>query len=101
MELLILAIFIIGYLAITLEHYLKVDKLIPICPHQNFRIQSLSLFNIYSSLVRKTALLQADALVLATGLPNVLLCAVAVHFFSFSSSEINSVVSFLGFVGYD
>lgn len=29
MELLILAIFIIGYLAITLEHYLKVDKLIP------------------------------------------------------------------------
>lgn len=29
MELLILAIFIIGYLAITLEHYLKIDKLIP------------------------------------------------------------------------
>ena len=29
METLIVAVFIIGYLAITLEHTLKVDKLIP------------------------------------------------------------------------
>ena len=29
METLVVAVFIIGYLAITLEHTLKVDKLIP------------------------------------------------------------------------
>ena len=29
MELLLIAIFVLGYLAITLEHTLKIDKLIP------------------------------------------------------------------------
>ena len=29
MEIILITIFIVGYLAITLEHYIKIDKLIP------------------------------------------------------------------------
>ena len=46
METILIGIFIIGYLAITLEHTLKVDKLIPALAMMAFLWASISLFNL-------------------------------------------------------
>ena len=46
METIIIGIFIIGYLAITLEHTLKVDKLIPALAMMAFLWALISLFNL-------------------------------------------------------
>ena len=46
METLVVAVFIIGYLAITLEHTLKIDKLIPALAMMAFLWSIIALFNI-------------------------------------------------------
>ena len=46
METILIGIFIIGYLAITLEHTLKVDKLIPALAMMAFLWALISLFHL-------------------------------------------------------
>ena len=46
METLVVAVFVIGYLAITLEHTLKVDKLIPALAMMSFLWSIIALYHI-------------------------------------------------------
>ena len=55
MEIIVIAIFIVGYLAITLEHTLKIDKLIPALAMMSFlwaiiSLNHLPVFEINSAL---------------------------------------------------